>query len=638
MVCFVQAQTELFEITPREGRTRKLVKNATVYIVNDITTDSLILTEYTSGKAGTYYRNDTKYGKYKVYVNGTKVKDAHPFGVMQQVSDTLELKRAGSDYSKLILLQLSSGNSYGGGTFVLRSAAFCQAILGDSSANSVTIFTSATAGTRWVRQAFIDNGRKLNLWWAGGIGDGTTNDSTAFARAWAATDSCEKGSIFIPEGNFVLGKQFDANWKPLKLEGVDRQKSIIDCEISATAHAFIKVGSHTNIRNIYFTNTISTSGLIIRTLEAAPNDLEYITIKNNTFDCSSRSIKFSRVNSSIISDNFFINSSGNRGNAITLKECDSIIVKGNHFEQQAAESGNISPINTQNLIHSVISNNIIESSYEHGILLEDNSDYNTVTGNVIKIVNGSNGHGIFLQGGYNNVFTGNTIQGPGDVDGGDDTGIRVQLRSIQTNGHNVIGNNKIYDFSHGLYFVAPGTDSVDNDTYDVGPFICWSNEFENVHTGMRFVSNATAPEHDSLMFLIKGNTFTNVTQNVLIDNSRARTIFELNTVYKSLHTTIASVGYGGNKWFRFNTVLSSPSMTDLVTLTSMSGYTVVEEHNIVSPNTITNSLPQPHKGFILTSGDSLIFDGGGGNDYLKFDGTNKIYWYVNGAIVDSLSP
>jgi hypothetical protein len=75
------AQSDRFEITPRQGASRTLVTGATVYIVHHVTSDSLLLTEFSGARAGTYYRNAVEYGRYKIYVNGTLAKQNHPFGV-----------------------------------------------------------------------------------------------------------------------------------------------------------------------------------------------------------------------------------------------------------------------------------------------------------------------------------------------------------------------------------------------------------------------------------------------------------------------------------------------------------------------------------------------------------------------------
>lgn len=79
---FLFAQNrDRFEITPRQGADRELVKGATVYIVHVDTGDSLQLTEYSGTRAGTYYRDNVPYGLYKIYVNGTLVRNNYPFGV-----------------------------------------------------------------------------------------------------------------------------------------------------------------------------------------------------------------------------------------------------------------------------------------------------------------------------------------------------------------------------------------------------------------------------------------------------------------------------------------------------------------------------------------------------------------------------
>lgn len=67
---FLQAQTEdsRFEIFLRDG-TNKGVTGASVYIVHMSTGDSLLVSPVV-GKTGLYRRNNTAFGKYKVYVNG----------------------------------------------------------------------------------------------------------------------------------------------------------------------------------------------------------------------------------------------------------------------------------------------------------------------------------------------------------------------------------------------------------------------------------------------------------------------------------------------------------------------------------------------------------------------------------------
>jgi len=79
--CWLLAESNLFEITPKQGSARSLVIGASVWVVHQTTLDSLQLSEYSGEKAGTYYRINMDYGLYRIYINGTLVKSNHPFGV-----------------------------------------------------------------------------------------------------------------------------------------------------------------------------------------------------------------------------------------------------------------------------------------------------------------------------------------------------------------------------------------------------------------------------------------------------------------------------------------------------------------------------------------------------------------------------
>lgn len=69
MTAALFAQNSRFEIFVRNPSTNLGLSGATVYIVHEVTGDSLNLTEV-SGKPGLYRRDNVEFGNYKVYVNG----------------------------------------------------------------------------------------------------------------------------------------------------------------------------------------------------------------------------------------------------------------------------------------------------------------------------------------------------------------------------------------------------------------------------------------------------------------------------------------------------------------------------------------------------------------------------------------
>lgn len=76
------AQTSRFEktfFTP----TFELITGATIYIVNQTTSDSLQLTEHAT-RDGVYYRENVAYGHYKIYVNGALVIQNYFFAAVRE--------------------------------------------------------------------------------------------------------------------------------------------------------------------------------------------------------------------------------------------------------------------------------------------------------------------------------------------------------------------------------------------------------------------------------------------------------------------------------------------------------------------------------------------------------------------------
>jgi hypothetical protein len=92
-----------------------------------------------------------------------------------------------------------------------------------SADNGGTIIVDA-CGQRWYRQTGADT--SLSVRWFGARGDGTTNDSPAFAAAVAVADASGGGRIYIPEGQYRLNATVVACASNVSFEG-DGVSSVI---------------------------------------------------------------------------------------------------------------------------------------------------------------------------------------------------------------------------------------------------------------------------------------------------------------------------------------------------------------------------------------------------------------------------
>lgn len=82
LVNLIFAQTSRFEKTFRTSAD-VLLTGATIYIVNQTTSDSLQLTEHAT-RDGVYYRDNVAYGHYKIYVNGTLLIQNYYFAAVRE--------------------------------------------------------------------------------------------------------------------------------------------------------------------------------------------------------------------------------------------------------------------------------------------------------------------------------------------------------------------------------------------------------------------------------------------------------------------------------------------------------------------------------------------------------------------------
>jgi len=137
---------------------------------------------------------------------------------------TLQAYDADSLGTTVYLKEVATG-SYGGGEMVYVDSSDLKTILGYAVADSVVVFHAPTADRVWFRKNFADY-KYINATWAGAKGDGSTDDSTAFAKARRSSINFLRGEIkiYIPAGTYVYTGSLNAE---LITEGNHNSKSEI---------------------------------------------------------------------------------------------------------------------------------------------------------------------------------------------------------------------------------------------------------------------------------------------------------------------------------------------------------------------------------------------------------------------------
>jgi len=116
---------------------------------------------------------DTKDSLWSIYfVDSTKQIVSDSLG-WQIAADTTELKqKTASDGRYIYLKQLSASNPNGGGWFVWTDSAYIEGVIA---------FDPPIAGKQWVRVDYLKD-KRVNLKWAGGLGNSLTDNSSAFNK------------------------------------------------------------------------------------------------------------------------------------------------------------------------------------------------------------------------------------------------------------------------------------------------------------------------------------------------------------------------------------------------------------------------------------------------------------------------
>ena len=312
----IWAQNSRFEKVFRKTD-GSFLTGATIYIVNQSTGDSLQLTEH-STRTGTYYRDNVKWGLYKIYVNGALVTSNYWHGtdrarLFVEAVDTdgdNKIETIGIEDAAITSSKIADGTI---ATADIANSAVTNAKLADNAVTTTKILDStitkpklspavyqyidASGGgtitnnpddhTIHVNQSnalYVDttgnwmlpnNDKKINgnptktgldsvgLWGHitnnkiisvkdyGAKGDGVTNDSLAFAKAFKAAFN-NYGTVYIPEGTYkVTGPiyipPFNKEGNMVLIKGAGRGMTIINVTNDAP---FISLDSYVGTQMI----------------------------------------------------------------------------------------------------------------------------------------------------------------------------------------------------------------------------------------------------------------------------------------------------------------------------------------------------------------------------------------------------
>lgn len=255
---------DTFEITPKQGADRELVLGAAVKVTHQGTLTDYTLTEYSGAKAGTYYRANMPYGVYDIYVDGTKIKDNHPFGIDRPYTfiETLDpdglnqVNGAKLKNSSVPLASLSQAtkdyiDASGGGTITN----FPDEVYLDENASSELTWhddkikrfeTGDAAASNGIDKAgvypHLKNNNVINVKDFGAVEGGGT-DATASIQA--ALDHCRTYYSYTPS----IGGSLTATKAKVVAEGDYLISSTINinCEVDFSRATFIVAQTFTGI-------------------------------------------------------------------------------------------------------------------------------------------------------------------------------------------------------------------------------------------------------------------------------------------------------------------------------------------------------------------------------------------------------
>ena len=93
----------------------------------------------------------------------------------------------------------------------------------------------------------------------GAVGNGSTNDTSAFNAAIAAIPSTG-GTLYIPAGTYIVGNLTSISGKPINIEGENQLTSILACNV-VSGPIFAFSSTNVSMRNITFITTVERTEL-----------------------------------------------------------------------------------------------------------------------------------------------------------------------------------------------------------------------------------------------------------------------------------------------------------------------------------------------------------------------------------------
>ena len=211
---------------------------------------------------------------------------------------------------------------------------------------------------------------------------------------------------------------------------------------------------------------------------------------------------------------------GNSASAVLVENMSNITVKNCVLRDLSVHSNRSVGINLTNTNLSLLLNNTIQTNgttHNYGLILQNNSNNNTVTNNTIRTNGTTDNYGIhILTNSHNNTLFNNTITTNGT---GQNDAIRIDTNS----NNNTVVNNTLATVSSSSYavFILSSSDNVFVNT-TLNATTDWI--FANAQTTNNFTNTTFQNANGSIRYngTIVINALTNITQNKTnITNNKA---------------------------------------------------------------------------------------------------------------------
>lgn len=466
------------------------------------------------------------------------------------VEDTTSLK-VYPGKGEVLLRQLSSSNTNGGGMFVYADSAYLEGALA---------FDSPVAGKQWVRVEIHKGSKVYYPAWMGADATGANDVSTAITSLLSAMPE-SGGVIKFPAGKYKITSQITIN-KPVTLGG-EGDSTLINVTSDVTAF-FVQNTAKVTIKNLTFDcsyPTVTSGSAAVGIDSAQTVRLENLKIRKT----GSSAIYFKDVNGLWITKCEIDSTklAGIRANLSDVSNTNVFITENVLTNTQLGSSAGNAAIQTggttDSLAHTnfTISHNRISSPTIVGIGLDRIADseisYNHVTGNGIS--------------GETIAFTGSGVKVIGNVcinAGG--AGI-LNYGSTTNQVNNFFNSNVCISNAQGIAFVWGSND------LDFNTIVVTNNVLkENTYPLQSYLNSGG----------ITGNTWQKVVimNNVFLDNTNDNNFLQAASIVQ--YANVSDLGGASPLVPRMGTVNAPPSYYTIsgeasVVDTSISLYSVNRE-------------------------------------------------------------